>query len=502
MFKYLDRLLNRITMYRLTLYVLIFYILCAGVFTLFDLMPFNLDALLYSTAFLVAVCWGVNTLLASAFRVTPNIESVYITAIILSLIILPASDKAGYEFLFWAGVFAMASKYVLAINRRHVFNPAAIAVVATFYILSQGASWWVGNMYMQIPLVLGGLVIIRKIRRWNMAGMFLAATVVTTAAGAYFLGTDLWLLLKTLALNSPIFYFATVMFTEPATTPASHRLQLVYGLIVGILFSPLTHIGNFYFTPELALVAGNIFSFAVSPRARLVLTFAGKRSLGKDLYEFDFTPDRKLAFQPGQYLEWTLGHRKADTRGNRRYFTIASSPTESGLKLGVKFHPESSSFKQSLLALAPGAKLLAGQLAGDFVLPADSSEKIIFIAGGIGITPYRSMLKYLLDKNEKRDIILFFSNKTADEIVYKDILDEAGERLGIKTVFLLTQEANAIGQHGRISEEIIAKYAPDYALRTFYISGTHDMVTNIEQMIRHLGIPKRQIKTDFFPGFV
>ncbi|TIP56005.1 MAG: hypothetical protein E5X68_35440, partial [Mesorhizobium sp.] len=90
----------------------------------------------------------------------------------------------------------------------------------------------------------------------------------------------------------------------------------------------------FYFTPELALLTGNLFAYAVSPKGRFVLTLERIEQTAVDTYDFVFKSQRKLAFQAGQYLEWTLGLDRPDNRGNRRYFTVASSPTEQSVRLG------------------------------------------------------------------------------------------------------------------------------------------------------------------------
>ena len=119
--------------------------------------------------------------------------------------------------------------------------------------------------------------------------------------------------------------------------------------MVGILASPQVHFGSIYLTPEQAILIGNVFSFLVSPKGRLVLKLKEKIKIAPDIYDFIFTPSQKLSFAPGQYMEWTLGHDNPDSRGNRRYFTLASAPTESTLRLGVKFYPQSSSYKQSML---------------------------------------------------------------------------------------------------------------------------------------------------------
>src|SRR5258708_34079548 len=110
-------------------------------------------------------------------------------------------------------------------------------------------------------------------------------------------------------------------------------------------------------------------------------------------------------------MEWTVGHAHSDTGGNRRYFTLASSPTEKEVHLGVRFYDPSSSFQRAVVELPAGSTIVAGQVAGEFTLPKDPQKKLVFIAGGIGITPFRSMVKYLLDRDEKRAITLFYSNR-------------------------------------------------------------------------------------------
>ena len=99
-----------------------------------------------------------------------------------------------------------------------------------------------------------------------------------------------------------------------------------HGALVGFLFSSSIHIVSVYSTPELALLAGNIFAYAVSPKHKFILELKEKILVASDVYDFVFKSDHKLKFKHGQYLEWTLGHDGQDARGIRRYFSIASSP--------------------------------------------------------------------------------------------------------------------------------------------------------------------------------
>src|SRR5262249_23703832 len=143
---------------------------------------------------------------------------------------------------------------------------------------------------------------------------------------------------------------------------------------------------------------------------------------------------------------------------------------------------------------------------GDFTLPRDPTQKLVFIAGGIGITPYRSMLKYLLDTRQRRDVVVLYANRVAHDIAYRDVLDEAQAPLGANGVYTLTDTAaiprDWTGQRGRITEAMVREAAPDYRERTFYLSGPSDMVKAFEHVLRRMGVSRRQIKRDFFPGLV
>jgi ferredoxin-NADP reductase len=251
-------------------------------------------------------------------------------------------------------------------------------------------------------------------------------------------------------------------------------------------------------------VIGNIFSFVVSPKARLLLVLKEKVQIAPDIFEFVFAPARPLAFAPGQYMEWTLAHHDPDSRGNRRFFTLASSPTESNLRLGVKFYREPSTFKQALLTMDAGSEIVAGQLAGDFVLPDDPAQKCVFIGGGIGITPFRSMLKYLLDTHQPRPIVLFYANRTVDDIVYRDVLDRAERELGIKTVYLASDAtrlpARWEGRAGYVTPQLLQEVVPDYMSCMFYISGRTEMVEAYKAMLSQMHIKSSQIRTDLFSG--
>jgi ferredoxin-NADP reductase/Na+-transporting NADH:ubiquinone oxidoreductase subunit NqrB len=500
----IDYVLDRITMYRLVLYVLIALVLIASILSFFSLAPSTPAFIILSALVLVGVGWIANFVFAWAFDAPTNFESVYITALILSLIMTPAKSFSDLVILSWAIILAMLSKYVLAINKKHIFNPAAIGVVITGLFLGESASWWVGTAWMAPFVAICGFLIIRKLRFFDLAwGFFMSVLVVSLIIGLME-GDSIATALTRVIFDSSMLFLGSIMVTEPLTMPPKNKLQMIYGIGVGVLSVPQVSIFGLSFSPEMALCIGNIFAYIVSPKWKLVLTLVDKAQIAKDSFEFIFKPPHKFAYEPGQYMEWTLPHTHFDARGNRRYFTLASSPTEKTLQLGVKFSQNGSSYKKALLALDNTSPVVAGQVAGEFTLPKNPKQKIAFFAGGIGITPFRSMIKYLIDTKEHRDIILCYSNKVADEIAYRDVFDVAQKQLSLKTVYTLTDKHNIPsgwkGEVGRIDEEFIKKEIPDFSERLFYLSGPQTMVNGYEKVLRKMKVSRKNIEKDFFPG--
>lgn len=486
-----DAFLNTITMYRLVMYDLMVAIAAAFVLAFFHVFSFTPWALLFSFALITAVCWVSNEALAKLFRVTANSESVYITAFILVLIITPVewNNWNGALLTALAGLLAMASKYILAIRGKHIFNPAAFAVAVTGLWFGFYASWWVGGTLPLLAVVLvGGLLVVRKVQRFEQ--FFVFSAVALAGVVFVFLPQNPLLSIWQTILHSSLLFFATIMLTEPLTSPHTRGRRILYAAIVGFFFIPGVHFGSFYYSPEVALLVGNIFAFIASPMSRRVLAFKEVRQIADNIYDFTFVPNRPLAFAPGQYLEWTAGGASSDLRGNRRYFTIASSPTEREIHLGIKTYERSSTFKKALLTMQPGETLMVGQLSGDFTLPRDRTKKLALIAGGIGITPYRSMIQYLVDRNDRRDVVLLYSTRSPAEIAYKEVFDEAAAAIGLKAVYTQNLDKNAM-----------MRAVPDYKERVFYLSGPRSMVVAFEKTLKELGVPRRNIKIDFFPGF-
>ena len=235
MIKFVDRLLDGITMYRMVLYYLIVLLAAAAGLSALGVLGYNPLAIILSSLYLVVVCGVTNAVFARMFETPASIESSYITALILALIITPLANTHNLQFLTAAGGLAIASKYILAIQRRHIFNPAAIAVLLLSLGAGQTASWWVGNMPMLPFVVVGGLLIVRKIRRLRMVFTFFGVALVSTIAVRLFGGGNVTVAVQNLVLHSSLFFLGFIMLTEPLTTPGTAASRGWYAALVGLL---------------------------------------------------------------------------------------------------------------------------------------------------------------------------------------------------------------------------------------------------------------------------
>lgn len=435
---------------------------------------------------MACACWIFNSIFSFIFSAKPNYESQFITANILTLIVGPINPIENLLFLIVLAAAAMGSKYVLAYKKRHIFNPAAFGITFTALTMAEGASWWVGNQYILPIVLLGGVLIVLKLRWFHLVASFLATYILLGLTRSF----DV-----TYLVNSALIFFAFVMLIEPLTAPSGKKNRILYGIGVALIIFLIQNFSNLPYSLELGLLTGNLGVFLIQRREKISLKFERKEQVAKNTFAFWWEPLKKINWQPGQFLEWSIPHPHPDSRGVRRWFTIASSPTEEKVLLTTKLYEKSSSFKSTLLNLKPGYEITVSEPDGDFVLPKDTTRKCLFIAGGTGITPFRSMVKYLLDSNQSQPIIMLYSVKTAEEVAFKEVWTEANKKFGLKPIFVITD------QTGFITPEVIKKEAPDWQERLFYVSGPEPMVESFEKMLSDMDVRRENLKRDYFPGY-
>ena len=249
-------------MYRLVLYSLIFLAAISFILSLGGHLSDKPLALVTSALVLISVCVGVNTVITRMLKIFPNIESSFITAFILFFIMPPATNTTEIWSLVLAGFIAIASKYMMAIHKKHIFNPVAIAAVVLVILGDYGASWWAGSLVL-LPFTSAiGFLIVRKIRRPQLFFAFLISAVASITAVGVLNGEAAQPLLIESITSWPIIFFGTIMLTEPLTTPPTKKLQMIYGALVGILFGARFHIGPFFSTPELAFCCSMDLNFS------------------------------------------------------------------------------------------------------------------------------------------------------------------------------------------------------------------------------------------------
>lgn len=239
------------------------------------------------------------------------------------------------------------------------------------------------------------------------------------------------------------------------------------------------------------------------------LQFIEKFVNSPDIISFLFRPEGSLDFKPGQFLRYYIADPSPDERGENRFFSIASAPFEKNIKLTTKLDPKNgSTFKNDLQMLKVGEKVEATGPSGSFTIE-DPNLKYVFIAGGIGITPFRSILLDLDHRGEKLNVTLIYASRTKDALFKKELENLSGKHPEFKIYFIVSEEPvietqitnNIKTIPGRIDEVILKSLILNLKSLIYYISGPEPMVASFEEMLANLGVPKENIKRDSFPGY-
>ncbi|MDB5164935.1 MAG: hypothetical protein JWL89_561 [Candidatus Saccharibacteria bacterium] len=228
--------------------------------------------------------------------------------------------------------------------------------------------------------------------------------------------------------------------------------------------------------------------------------FDHSESEAEHIRTFYFKPEKPVHFTAGQFAEWTLKHDNPDNRGIRRWFTISSSPTQEFVTITTKYagDDKSSSFKKALFSVEPGQELQMSDAMGDFVLPKLVQTSLIFVAGGIGITPFHSILGWLADTNETRPIRLLYGVHNEDEIIFQPTFERAKQHA---TIVVKEPSSAWGGQRGQLSAELILGLEQPSEDTLVYVSGPEPMVESLQKDLRAAGLKNHQFVGDFFPNY-
>jgi ferredoxin-NADP reductase len=223
------------------------------------------------------------------------------------------------------------------------------------------------------------------------------------------------------------------------------------------------------------------------------LKLTATKNESRDVVSFIFEPQEPIDWKAGQFLHYVLHHEPTDNRGSDRWFTIASAPFEHHVMITTRLAAEKgSTFKKSLKELKLNDTIEVSDLDGDFIL-GDPQAEYVFLAGGIGITPFRSILKQAEHEGKQPRVTLLYANRNTD-VAYKDEFDAMAKRNPNLTIHYLFHPQ-------RLDESSIKKRVPDLKKPLFYISGPEPMVEGLGKKLKQLGVLEEHIKQDWFPGY-
>lgn len=218
------------------------------------------------------------------------------------------------------------------------------------------------------------------------------------------------------------------------------------------------------------------------------------------VFTYRFVKPPGFLYKAGQFINIEIPVENPDNRGSKRNSSLASSPTEDFLMISMRRGV--SQFKKTLEQIKIGAPVKIVGPLGRFTLNEDETTPAVMLTGGIGITPFRSMIKYATDKKLKKHITLIYSNKTASDIPFQQELFALHAKNEHLTIYhTVTQDESWTGKKGRISEELIRECVPSLEKAEYYICGSPQMVTSLRALLATMQIPSERIAFEPFTGY-
>jgi len=223
--------------------------------------------------------------------------------------------------------------------------------------------------------------------------------------------------------------------------------------------------------------------------AKHTTRFIRREEVAADTMSFFFERPKGFEYKAGQHVTVELeagGEKRSHT------FTLSSAPHEEELTITTRMRD--SAFKRALQDLQPGAEARIQGPSGSLTLPSDEKAEVVFIAGGIGVTPFRSMVQQAEHDRRSGPITLFFSDHQPKEAPFFDEL--------VGTMTAMDESAQAWdGETGHIDADMLERHLNDLAKPTFYVAGPPDMVDSIQDMLREAGVEDKRIEAEEFAGY-
>lgn len=216
--------------------------------------------------------------------------------------------------------------------------------------------------------------------------------------------------------------------------------------------------------------------------------FKERSEITPSIWEYVFETERPLDFEPGQYVDLLLNNVRDDARGNKRTFSITSQPNQPRFTFVVKHFALQSPYKQKLQTLQTDDNATITDSMGDLILPKSLDIPLVFIAGGLGIASYASMLEYLLNAKQERQIFLYYRLRAQRERLFAKLT--SAYPLQFSQTILAPNEIQAT--------EILATSPPG---SIYYLSGSQGFVETLRTDMEKIGIERSQIIFDYYEGY-
>ena len=207
-------------------------------------------------------------------------------------------------------------------------------------------------------------------------------------------------------------------------------------------------------------------------------------------------------YRPGAYFWVELPDRgRDDEKGLRRHISLVTSPTERGV-VGLATRVRDTAFKQTLAELQVGDEVQVEEPKGSFLLPEDTGAEYVFVAGGIGITVFRSMLRYIADTGAPYRVTLVYSNRDRESAAFLDELEELEARIpGLRVVLTMTDEPGWEGESRRLDADVLGELVGGLDGKTFLVAGPPQMAEAVRDSLLAAGLAEERVRADKFSGY-
>jgi ferredoxin-NADP reductase len=237
----------------------------------------------------------------------------------------------------------------------------------------------------------------------------------------------------------------------------------------------------------------------------LEITLRGHETVAERTMSFYFDKPERFLYQPGQSIDLTLlNPKESDASGNTRAFSLVSAPFEEQLQVATRLRD--SAFKRQLQALPTGAMVKIDGPFGSMTLHHKLDRPAVFLAGGVGITPFLSMLRQASRDQTAQQLYFFYSNRRPEDALFLAELRRL-EKINSNFALIITMTAMDKskelweGETGYIDRAMLAKHIPDLASPIYYLAGPPAMVAAMRELLNGSGIDDDDIRSEEFAGY-